>query len=128
MKKLQHSQFFRYVLTGGMTTGINYVIFLFLTTCSCNYLIANSLAWIGAVIFAFFANRHVVFRSDGNWRQEFYKFFSVRFLTLVLENLLLVMTVEWMGMVELFAKITVSVVTVTLNFIACKYSIFHKGA
>ena len=128
MKKLQHSQFFRYVLTGGMTTGINYVIFLFLTTCSCNYLIANSLAWIGAVIFAFFANRHVVFRSDGNWRQEFYKFFSVRFLTLVLENLLLVMTVEWMGMAELFAKITVSVVTVTLNFIACKYSIFHKEA
>lgn len=128
MKKLQHSQFFRYVLTGGMTTGINYVIFLFLTTCSCNYLIANSLAWIGAVIFAFFANRHVVFRSDGNWRQEFYKFFSVRFLTLVLENLLLVMTVEWMGMAEPFAKITVSVVTVTLNFIACKYSIFHKGA
>ena len=128
MKKLQNSQLFRYLVTGGMTTGVNYLIFLLLTAFSFHYLIVNSLAWLGAVLFAFFANRHMVFCSDGNWRQEFCKFISVRFFTLLLENVLLVLTIEWANLPELAGKIVVSVVTVILNFIACKYSVFHKEA
>lgn len=128
MKKLQNSQLFRYLITGGMTTAVNYLIFLLLTVFSLNYLFANCLAWLGAVLFAFFANRHMVFHSDGDWRRELYKFVSVRFLTLLLENVLLVLMVEWAGLPELAAKIAVSAVTVILNFIACKYSVFHKEA
>lgn len=126
MNKLRNSQIFRYVMTGGMTTLINYIIFFLLTTVSLNYLISNSIAWLGAVIFAFYANRQVVFHSDGDKMQEFLQFFSLRLATLVVENLLLFLFVEWMVMPEMVSKIFVSVVTVALNYFACKYSIFKE--
>lgn len=126
MKFLQQSQLFRYVMTGGMTTVINYILFLALTGFSINYLIANSIAWLGAVIFSYFANRQVVFHSKGNRRQEFLKFFLLRLGTLVVENVLLFTFVDFLGIGELPAKIFVSVITVILNYGACKFGIFTE--
>lgn len=126
MKKLQNSQIFRYIMTGGMTTVINYIIYILLTAVSMDYLVANSIAWLGAVIFAYYANRHMVFRSEGNKKQEFVQFFSLRLATLAVENLLLFMFVGYIGAAELPSKIVVSVITVVLNYFACKYSIFKE--
>ena len=127
MKKLQNSQIIRYIMTGGMTTVINYIIYILLTAVQLDYLVANSIAWLGAVIFAYYANRHMVFRSGGNKKQEFIRFFSLRLATLVVENLLLFMFVGYIGAAELPSKILVSVITVVLNYFACKYSIFKEG-
>ena len=63
MKKLQESQIVRYIMTGGITTAINYVIYFALVAASVNYIAANCTAWLGAVTFAFFANRQIVFCS-----------------------------------------------------------------
>lgn len=126
MKKLQNSQIFRYIITGGMTTVINYIIYILLTAVSMDYLVANSIAWLGAVIFAYYANRHMVFRSEGSKKQEFVQFFSLRLATLAVENLLLFMFVGYIGAAELPSKIVVSVITVVLNYFACKYSIFKE--
>lgn len=124
---MQQSQLFRYLMTGGMTTLINYFIYFVLTGISLNYLAANSLAWIGAVVFAYTANRRVVFQSTGDRRKEFLGFFTVRLATLFLENIMLYAFVESVGIAEMPAKIAVSVITVILNYFACKYSIFKEG-
>ncbi len=126
MKKLQASQLVRYVLTGGMTTVINYIIYLGLSMLTINYLAANSLAWLGAVIFAYFANREMVFQSRGNRSREFLQFFSLRLATLAVENLLLLLLVGCVGAGSLVSKIAVSGITVALNYFACKYSIFRE--
>ncbi|MCI5688576.1 GtrA family protein [Anaerovoracaceae bacterium 42-11] len=127
MKKLQESQIVRYIMTGGMTTGINYIIYIGLMALSVNYLMANTIAWLGAVTFAYFANREVVFHSKGDRKQEFLQFFSLRAATLVIENLLLLLLVDFIGAGSLVSKILVSVITVVLNYFACKYSIFKQG-
>ncbi|SCJ40563.1 GtrA-like protein [uncultured Eubacterium sp.] len=127
MKKLQNSEIFRYVMTGGMTTVINYIIYILLTALSIDYLVANSIAWLGAVIFAYYANRHMVFHSEGDKRQEFMQFFGLRLATLVVENLLLYLFVGYVGAAELPSKVMVSIITVILNYFACKYSIFKEG-
>lgn len=127
MKKLQESQIVRYVMTGGMTTGVNYIIYIGLMALSVNYLMANTIAWLGAVTFAYFANREVVFHSKGDRKQEFLQFFSLRAATLVIENLLLLLLVDFIGAGSLVSKILVSVITVVLNYFACKYSIFKQG-
>lgn len=127
MKKLQESQIVRYIMTGGMTTGVNYIIYIGLMALSVNYLMANTIAWLGAVTFAYFANREVVFHSKGDKKQEFLQFFSLRAATLVIENLLLLLLVDCIGMGSLVSKILVSVITVVLNYFACKYSIFKQG-
>ena len=86
-------QALKYVLTGGMTTVINYVIFFGLMGWEMNYLAANTLAWAGAVIFAFVANRNLVFQSTGNLIREICAFVSLRLLTVLIENMLLFMMV-----------------------------------
>lgn len=126
LKSICSMELLRYVFTGGMTTVINYVLYFLMTAMSVHYLAANSLAWLGAVIFAFFANRHVVFHSDGNGRREFAEFFSLRAATLLVENLLLLVMVSYMGIGSVISKVLVSVITVALNYGACKYGIFRE--
>lgn len=126
MKRLKDSQIFRYIMTGGMTTVINYLIYIALIALSINYLVANTVAWLGAVVFAFYANREVVFQSKGNKSKEFIQFFAVRLGTLLVENVLLYILIDAIGLASMTSKIVVSVVTVALNYIACKYSIFKE--
>lgn len=126
MDRIFKSQIIRYVVTGGFTTAVDYIIYIFFLELSAGYLTANTAGWIGAVVFAFFANRRVVFHSDGSKWKEFFKFISLRLCTLVIENLLLLIFIEHLGAGSLTAKIFVSIVTVILNYCACKYGIFTK--
>lgn len=127
MIKLQSSEAVRYVVTGGITTAINYFIYILLNLIGADWLVSNCVAWVGAVVFAFFANKHVVFHSDGNKGKEFMGFISVRLATLLLENALLYIFIDCLFVGEFFSKVVVSVVTVALNYLACKYGIFIKG-
>lgn len=126
MRKVKDSQLMRYIMTGGMTTGVNYVIYMGLQALSLGYLAANTAAWVGAVIFAYFANRRVVFQSAGDKKQEFVQFFSLRLVTLITENMLLLLLVDCLAVGTLVSKVAVSVITVALNYFACKYSIFKE--
>lgn len=126
MKRLQESQIIRYVMTGGFTTLINYIIYFALQTAGTDYLAANCAAWLGAVLFAFFVNRQMVFRSKNSGGQEFLQFVSLRLATLAAETTLLYIMVDFAGMGSVFSKIAVSAVTVVLNYIACKYGIFKE--
>ena len=87
-------------------------------------LAANSLAWLGAVIFAYFANRCFVFRSDNSVLHEFMQFALLRLASLTVENILLYLLLTLMAMPNAAAKISVSIITVILNYAACKYKIF----
>ena len=141
-KRICESRLFRYLITGGMTTAVNYVIYfgLFLAAGrsvaggtsgaadSAFSLAANSLAWLGAVIFAYFANRRFVFRSDNSILHELMQFALLRLASLTVENILLYLLLTLMAMPNAAAKISVSVITVILNYTACKYKIFSvKG-
>lgn len=117
-----------YLLTGGATTLINYVVYLVLLRSKCNYLIANTIAWAFAVTFAYVSNRIFVFRSDNQMGKELVSFVSLRFLTLILENLLLTLFIQYCNFHPFFSKIAVSVVTVTANYAICKWQIFRKPA
>lgn len=141
-KHICENRVFRYLITGGMTTAVNYVIYfgLFIAAGrsvaggtggaadSAFSLAANSLAWLGAVIFAYFANRRFVFQSENSILHEFIQFALLRLVSLTVENILLYLLLTLMAMPNAAAKISVSVITVILNYAACKYKIFSvKG-
>lgn len=141
-KHICENRVFRYLITGGMTTAVNYVIYfgLFIAAGrsvaggtggaadSAFSLAANSLAWLGAVIFAYFANRRFVFQSENSILHEFIQFALLRLASLTVENILLYLLLTLMAMPNAAAKISVSVITVILNYAACKYKIFSvKG-
>ena len=77
----QSAQLIKYIVTGGLTTGVNYLIYFILLGAagdaaqqSCVYLAANSAAWLGAVLFAYVMNRKLVFHSERAIVHEFLEF------------------------------------------------------
>lgn len=116
----------RYVVCGGITTLVNYVIYTLLLAAHMSYLPANGIAWGGAVLAAYAMNRRWVFHSQNRMLREFLGFAGMRFLTLLAESVLLWLAVELIGISPLPAKVAVSVVTVLANYVLCKYKIFGK--
>ena len=60
-----------YVFVGGMTTLVNYVVYFILLKIHSHWLIANSISWIFAVLFAYYTNKRYVFKSTNNIKKEF---------------------------------------------------------
>ena len=122
-KKKNIIELLNYVVVGGLTTLVNFVVYFFCTHIQLHYLIANVIAWIFAVLFAYIANRKYVFKSEGNdQKAEFIQFVSLRAVTLVVESLLLFVCIQLAAMNENIAKIFVSIVIG--NYVFCKFMIF----
>lgn len=115
-----------YVISGGITTLVNYVIYTALLIVHVPYLPANGISWVGAVLAAYAMNRKWVFHSRNQVVKEFFSFVAMRFLTLAVESVLLWLFVEQIKIAPLPAKVVVSVVTVLANYVLCKYKIFRK--
>ncbi|MEJ8737704.1 GtrA family protein [Erysipelotrichaceae bacterium HCN-30851] len=114
-----------YIIVGGLTTLVNFVVYFACTSASLHYLVANVISWVVAVLFAYFANRKYVFKSETNSQKtEFIQFVSLRAVTLIVESILLFVFVQLLFMNENIAKIVVSVVTVIGNYVFCKFLIF----
>lgn len=117
-----------YLISGGVTTGVNYLLYAGLLALHIPYLAANSAAWAGAVLTAYALNRQWVFHSKKLIASELSSFAALRFLTLLVENMLLWLLISRMGTAAFPAKIIVSVVTVVGNYVLCKFGIFKKEA
>jgi putative flippase GtrA len=120
-----------YLFFGGLTTLVNFVIFY---PCY-NWLhisatLANVIAWVVAVAFAYLTNKPFVFRSyDWSWKTvgpELTKFVGCRIGSGLLETAAIFLTVDclhWNGNVM---KLILAVVVVILNYIGSKLLVFRK--
>ena len=115
-----------YSFVGVLTTIANYVVYFICLNMHLNWLISNSFAWLIAVIFAYVTNRRHVFHSQNDMKKECAEFFGMRFITLIVENILLAICIDGLGISNMISKMIVSVVTVIGNYWLCKYHIFSK--
>ena len=124
----EHKKVVRYVIVGGMTTLIDYVI-SFLLYGAVNEHAANAAAWIGAVTFAFFTNKIWVFESKtkktGHVLTEFAAFAGGRLLTLGLQEAIFFVACDWLAVPPQYVKIPASIVVMILNYFLSKW-IFRK--
>lgn len=95
-----------------------------------NYLFANVVSWVFAVLFAFFTNKLFVFNSR-TWKpsvvaKEFSSFVTARLVSLGIDTLLMFTFVDLIHMSELLAKLIVQVVVVILNYVFSKLFIFKN--
>ena len=115
---IRYQEPIRYMIVGGGTTIINYGLFLLLTAANMHYLTSNMVAWIGSVTFSYLANSGWVYSATSHrCFQEAFAFATSRAFSLGLETVLLFTIVEAVDMSELCAKIIVSVVVITVNYI-----------
>ena len=128
----KHKEPLLYVTFGAATTGVNYgVYFLFTRALHIPYLLSNILAWLVAVLFAFWANKCFVFRSKswqaGVMMPEFFKFTAARVFTGLLGTGLMWLCVDLWHLHDGITKVLAGVVVIMLNYIFSKRFIFRKG-
>ncbi len=134
-----------YILFGALTTLVNILVYYVVADiASVYYLIANVVAWVASVLFAFVTNKLFVFESK-SWKgaivvPELGGFFLARVATGVVDMALMWLLVDvllWREVVldigivicsgEMFAKVLVNVIVIVLNYVASKLWIFRKG-
>ena len=127
-----------YLFFGGVTTLVNMAALELFARLGCPTWLANAIAWVAAVLTAYFTNRRWVFVSRARGRdaiREFGAFIGCRAGTGVLDEVIMVVGVDvlgpalfqpvpwlWRQGVKLFANVLV----ILLNYVFSKRFIFRK--
>lgn len=123
-----------YLIFGGLTTVVNYLV-LWLANDVCGItaldgLVANAIAWVAAVIFAFVTNKLLVFESketdSATMTKETISFFLARLFSLGVESLVIYIGVTLLGFNLYLVKLFASVLVIILNYVFSKLFIFRK--
>ena len=129
---LKYKEGILYLFFGGATTLVNFIIFTaIIQIFKVNLGVANLLAFIGSVIFAFITNEKYVFeKKEKDTRISAYlkkgiKFFISRIATFLIETVLLYVVVA-IGIQVMISKVIVAIITIILNYVLSKVWIFSN--
>ena len=120
-----------YIFFGVLTTAINFIAFAFFTVgLPLNELIANVIAWIFAVLFAYITNRIWVFSSKASTKagvlREALTFYSGRIFTLLLEEASIFIFVTCLHANAFLVKLCAQILVLVLNYVISKCLVFQK--
>lgn len=118
-----------YLVFGGLTTVVNIVAFFLLdTVLNMQYLVANLIAIIVSILFAFFTNKRYVFKSKSetlrDWLKEFLLFVGFRAVSGVFDMLSMWILVDFLQIDTNISKILTQFIVVVLNYFFSKFFIF----
>jgi len=127
-KYRQHMELVNYLIFGVLTTVVNWIVFQFFNELlSVNWTIANVIAWVAAVLFAYVTNRKYVFPSSGKHIfREFALFVQFRLVSLVLEMVFLFVLIELIKLEPFLSKVITAVIVVGSNYVFSKLIVFRK--
>lgn len=134
MKKLLSREVITYLIAGGLTTVVNFVVYGVLF----NYLdvanmLANTIAWVVAVIFAYIVNNYWVFQNDTSSGkkegEKLVKFFSARIVTLIVESAGMFFFIDVLKLYQynMIVKGFIAIIVIVLNYIFSKLFVFDKN-
>lgn len=121
----------KYIFFGLLTTFVNYIVyFQAISLIKINYLLANIIAWIVSVIFAYITNKYYVFENKDITfyilMKEIFLFFGARIISVVIETSILFIGMEIINIQSYILKIIASIFVVIINYFFSKYFIFSK--
>ena len=121
-----------YLFFGGLSFLVSISTFAYFEKIlNINELLSNILSWIVTVLFAFLTNRVWVFSSKTkNWKEfvrQMYSFYMGRVVTLVIEELILLIFVTWLNLNSIVVKLIAQVLVIILNYIISKFVVFKSG-
>ncbi len=128
---IKYKEVINYLFFGGCTFLVSIIsFFLFNKVCNFNEHVANVISWILAVSFAYITNKKYVFESKTSEKKDLLKeigsFVSARILTLVMEELILLLGVNILGFDSMLVKVVAQVVVIVANYFLSKLFIFKK--
>ena len=127
----KYRELISYLFFGVLTTAVNFVVYLpVYNILGLSASVSNMVAWVVAVVFAYFVNKIYVFRSL-DWSRktvvpELTKFVAARVLSGVLETGILLVTVDILGWNGNIWKFVTQVLVVISNYVFSKLIVFRK--
>ena len=127
----KYAEIINYLIVGALTTLVSIAIYgIFTKIFHVNYMLSNIISWIGSVSFAYITNKIFVFKSKCENKKailiEIYQFFKYRFLSLIIDILLMYAFVEILNIDDMISKIIVQVIVIALNYIFSKLFVFKN--
>jgi len=127
---LRYREVVNYLIFGGLTTLVNFVVYFIAKWIGIEEWISNALAWIIAVIFAYITNKLFVFESKTTEKKEILKeissFFACRAFSGILDIGLFWLLVEKLGFNDVIIKIILQIIVILLNYTFSKLWVFKK--
>ena len=126
-----NTEFVSYLFVGGATTGVNVVCYWAATRLlGLDVLPGNCVAWLVAVIFGYWANKTFVFKTHSPdlaaLAKEAISFFSMRLVSLGMENVLMFFTITMLHLNDMVMKPLINLLVIILNYVFSKMIIFKK--
>ena len=127
-----------YLIFGGLTTVIDWAISFLLyylwdgamQSIPALVHVADVIAWVAAVSFAFITNRIWVFESRKKGflpiMGELVSFAGGRVLTLLLQEAIMAVFVTWLGLNKYVFRILAAILVIVLNYFISKLIVFRK--
>ncbi|MBQ3068957.1 MAG: GtrA family protein [Clostridia bacterium] len=127
-----NSEVISYIFFGALTTVISYVVFMIFVSYGWTEEWANIPSWICAVLFAYVVNKIFVFKSQTHGFAEFKReaalFFGARLVSLVVEEIFIIITCTWMQLPAAPCKLFAQIIVLIANYVFSKLVIFrNKG-
>ena len=119
----------RYAFFGGVTTILNLLMYYFMVELDMNYLIANVLSFVIAVVISYYFNKKWVFieKRSRDRKNEFIRYVLVRFFSIVLDSLLLYIAVSCLRQDKMLSKVFISGGIILATYLLNKIYVFEKG-
>lgn len=132
MKKFLSKEVILYILFGVLTTFINIGSFYVMTTFfNVNDNLANNMAIILAVIFAYITNKDLVFHSQANTFGEkfieFCRFIIGRLFTMFIESFGGALLFRYVPILQIISKCLITIIVIILNFFISKFFAFKSN-
>ncbi len=113
----------RFILVGGLSTLLDFIVFSLLISCQVHYLGANLCAFMLSLVFNYWASMHFVFQSsfskEERWR-EFLLFLVLALSGLLIQELILYLLIEQLSLDAYLAKLAGILVVMVYNFLSRK--------
>ena len=120
-------QFLRYLVAGGMATGVDVsILFVLYQFLHVNYLIAAAISYACGILTNFTVNVLFVFESTGRIKKEFIIFASVGAIGLLWTELILWTLSDKLNLPVMLAKLVAIIFVLNWNFFMRKKLVFGK--
>jgi len=125
---IKYREVITYLLIGGLTTVVYFAVYAVFKSTGTHYGANTCISWIISVMFAFFANKYIVFRSMKAVyiMREMLEFFGARLTTLGIDLGVTFFMIDIVASGEWPAKIVSQCAVIILNYVFSKVFVFRK--
>ena len=127
----QHQKKFRFLIAGGINTAFGLsvypLIYLFLEPFGIGYMKALFLASITSITFSFLTSKYFVFKTKGNLKKEYAKFFIFYGLYLSINLVCLPFLVEVLKITPIISQTLFSIFIIITSYFWHNYVTFKNG-